>query len=461
MLTLPNPLAGAALARPDALALVTPGATLAYAALRAAAAGLSARAPLALVAPNARVGLSGPPDARWVVAFHALLWRRAVVVPLSARATPEERAAALLAAAPSVVFETEALFPEGVRPGSDVHTDVNISEPPDWPLEAPRIVVCTSGSTGRPKAVELTAAQLAFAAFGSTLRLGHAIDDRWLACLPLHAIGGLSILLRAAFCATTVELHAGFDAAAITAALVEGRCALVSLLPSMLAEVCSALESSGARPSPRVRAVLVGGAPTPAALVTRARALDLPLSLTWGMTETAAQVATWFPGAYDTAGVGPPLAFARVETEDDGRLVVRGPVAPGGRLRTADTGAITADGAVTVEGRVDDLVNSGGAKISPAEVEAVLARHPAVLEAAVVAAPDLRFGARPVAFVRARGALDAEALRDHCHAHLARHKCPDRFVFLSELPRVSTGKVDRRALLSRAAVLAARPSEST
>jgi O-succinylbenzoic acid--CoA ligase len=461
MLSLPNPLFGAAVARPGSLALVTPEGVLTFAGLRGAAASLAARAPLASVTPGIRIGLIGPADARWVVAFHALLWRGAVVVPLSARATPEERAAALEAAGPSAVFETGALFADGERPGADVHTDVNISEPPDWPMEAPRIVVCTSGSTGRPKAVELTAAQLAFAAFGSTLRLGHAIDDRWLACLPLHAIGGLSILLRAAFCATTVELHAGFDAAVVTAALVEGRCALVSLLPSMLAEVCAALEAAGARPSPRVRAVLVGGAPTPPALVSRAHALNLPLSLTWGMTETAAQVATWFPGAYDTVGVGPSLAFARVEADDDGRLVVRGPVAPGGRLRSADTGAITPDGAVVIEGRVDDLVNSGGAKISPAEVEAVLARHPAVLEAAVVAAPDVRFGARPVAFVRARGALDAFALRDHCHAHLARHKCPDRFVFLNELPRVSTGKVDRRALLSRAADLAARPPEST
>jgi len=235
----------------------------------------------------------------------------------------------------------------------------------------------------------------------------------------------------------------------------------VSLLPSMLADVCSVLEAAGARPSPRLRAVLVGGAPTPPALVSRARTLNLPLSLTWGMTETGAQIATWFPGAFDTEGVGPPLAFARVESEADGRLSIRGPVAPGGRFRTADTGSVTARGAVVVEGRVDDVVNSGGAKISPAEVEAVLARHPAVLEVAVVAAPDLRFGARPVAFVCARGALDAFALRNHCHAHLARHKCPDNFIFLTELPRVSTGKVDRRALLTRAAASAARSPEST
>jgi O-succinylbenzoic acid--CoA ligase len=461
VLSLPNPLWGAAMARPEANALVTSEVTLTWAEVRAGAAALAARAPFASVSPGARVALVGPADARWVLAFHALLWRGAVVVPLAARATADERAQALDVAAPASVIESETACPADLAPLIRVHAHVNTGEPPDWPLEDPRLVICTSGTTAEPRALELTAAQLAFAAFGSTLRLGHALDDRWLACLPLHAVGGLSILLRAAFAATAVELAPGFDAAFVATALVEGRCTLVSLLPAMLAEICSTLEASGGRVSARVRAVLVGGAPTPPAVVARARALGLPLSLTWGMTETAAQVATWFPGAFETDGVGPPLAFARVETEADGRLVVRGPVAPGGRLRTADAGEVSQTGAVRVTGRMDDVVNSGGAKIAPAEVEAVLARHPAVLEAAVVAAPDQRFGARPVAFVRARGALDAEDLRMHCHAHLARHKCPDRFIFLNELPRVATGKVDRRALLSRAALSAARPPEST
>ena len=149
----------------------------------------------------------------------------------------------------------------------------------------------------------------------------------------------------------------------------------------------------------------------------------------------------------------------RSDVEADGRLRVEGPVAPGGALVTGDRGRLTPDGAVVVEGRVDAVLNSGGAKIDPAEVEAALSSHADVALAVVVGVPDARWGQRPVAFVVVRGGAtppDADALRAHCRARLARHKCPDAFFTLSqtEMPRGPTGKVDRRALVDRA--LAAR-----
>jgi O-succinylbenzoic acid--CoA ligase len=281
------------------------------------------------------------------------------------------------------------------------------------------------------------------------LRLGHLPDDRWLACLPLHAVGGLSILFRATLGATTVDLRPRFVAADVADALANGGCALVSLVPSMLADTLDAL--AGRAVSPTVRAVLVGGAPTPPALVERARALGVPLALTWGMTETASQACTWAPGGFDAAGVGAPQAFARVHADENGRLHVRGPVAQGGAVATGDAGEVDADGRVHVHGRVDDLLNSGGAKIAPAEIEAALGAHPAVAEVAVVKAAHPRWGERPVAFVRLSAPASSAALRDHCRGRLPRHKCPEVIEIVTELPRVSTGKVDRRALASRAA----------
>src|SRR5690606_4255140 len=126
------------------------------------------------------------------------------------------------------------------------------------------------------------------------------------ACLPLNHVGGLSILYRCAWYATTVELHPRFDADAVSRSIDDGA-SLVSLVPTMLERV---LDARRDRPfPPRLRAILLGGARTPEALVSRCRAIGAPVSLTWGMTEAASQVATRFPGDLDGGGV-PPLAFA-------------------------------------------------------------------------------------------------------------------------------------------------------
>jgi O-succinylbenzoic acid--CoA ligase len=459
-MNLPHPLHGAALARPDAPALIAEGGTFTHRALYGAARRWAGAPWAAEVDPGEVVGLTGPATARWVLAWHALGLRGAVVAPLP-HGLPESAWAELATAAGA----TRVLDPDAgafsaleTQCADDVHVPLNDAGPADWALDAPRVVVCTSGSTGAPRALTLTTGQLVFSAFGSALRLGHLPGDRWLSCLPLHAIGGLSILFRATLSATTVDLRPRFVATEVAEALVTGACTLVSLVPSMLAETLDALDARTV--SPAVRAVLVGGAPTPPALVERARAHGLPLALTWGMTETASQVCTWAPGDFDAAGVGAPQAFARVHADVNGRLHVRGPVAVEGETATGDTGEVDADGHVHVHGRVDDLLNSGGAKIAPAEIEAALVAHPAVAEVVVVGAPHARWGTRPVAFVRLRSPASPAELRAHCQGRLARHKCPEVIEIVTELPRVSTGKVDRRALASRAALaVGALPEE--
>ena len=119
-------------------------------------------------------------------------------------------------------------------------------------------MVATSGSTGRPKAVVITTGQLVFSAFGSAMRLGHLPGDRWLAVLPMHHVGGLSILMRCVFAATTVELHARFDAERVAHALSQGLVTQLSVVPTMLDAVLEHLSPSGAHAN--LRTVLVGGA---------------------------------------------------------------------------------------------------------------------------------------------------------------------------------------------------------
>ncbi len=420
----PDPLESAAIARPDHPAIVADR-TWSWAELRDAVAACAGA--LAEVRTGQRVAITATHTPATMVQLFALARRGAAVALLPAHATPAEREAALRVLRPDHVDPS---------PGEGAPTPER-----DWPANEVRVVVLTSGTTGAPRAVALRSGALLLSAMGSALRLGHHLDDRWLHCLPLHHVGGVAILLRCALYGTTIEWGPGFDAEGIARRLDAGAVSLVSLTPSMLSEV---LDARRARPFPkRLRAVLLGGAETPTALLERCRALRVPLARTWGMTEAGSQVCTAYPGDLD--GPLPPLAFARVHREPDEVLRVSGPIVEGA-LRTSDVGVVDA-GRVAVSGRRDDLILSGGVNLSPAEIEATLEAHPAVREAAVVGVAHPRWGSRPVAALVGRGARpDDPALRAWCRSLLAPYKTPDAFHWVAELPRDALGKLRRRAL---------------
>jgi len=452
--TIPHPLASAARARPSHPALISAGWSLTYAELATAAARKAAALKERGVRPGDRVVLLGGPSQQWIAAFHAVSWLGAVAAPLSPSLTPDELRRALTILTPALTLyapedlsgdQREALT--GLPSDSLSVSGVEAAPERDWPLEEVRLTVMSSGTTGAPRPIDLTGAQLTFSAFGSAMRLGHDPADRWLCCLPLNHVGGLSILLRCALYGTTVALHDRFDPAAVARALDRGDASLVSLVPAMLAAVLDARE---ARPFPTsLRAVLLGGGATPEALIERCRVIGAPVAITWGMTEAASQLATRAPGDLSPGGhVGAAMPFARV-TAEGGLLTVEGPVAPGGRMVTRDRGAVDDEGRVQVHGRSDDVIISGGENIDPAEVEAVLEDHEAVSEAAVVARADARWGQRPVAWlVSAPGAdrPNPEALADWCRERLLGFKVPDAFEWATSLPRTELGKVSRSTL---------------
>ena len=196
----------------------------------------------------------------------------------------------------------------------------------------------------------------------------------------------------------------------------------------MLAQILDARPQRQPLPA-AVQTVLVGGERLPAALRRRCEEIGAPLVDAWGMTETASHVTLGTPGL--------PTPFARVEAGEGGRLVVRGPVAAG-RVVTGDLGAVGPSGGVTVNGRADDVLTSGGESYHPAEVEDVLAEHPAIGDAAVGSADDARWGQRPAAvLVQAQGAErpSDEELSQWCRGRLSRHKLPVRFEWTERLPR--------------------------
>ena len=317
------------------------------------------------------------------------------------------------------------------------------------------LLVSTSGSEGRPRTVLLGNAQLDAAAAAANACLDLRAGDLWLNSLPLYHIGGQSILWRCARVGATVLLHEGFDVQAIAADLHARPVTHISLVPAMLAR----LLDHGIVPPATLRAVLIGGAALSAPLHRRATGAGWPLFVSYGMSETAALVAAFGPndGPWREGLVGRPMPGHAVRIAADGRIRIRGPqimagyLEPGvggpdadGWLTTGDLGEIDDSGCLTVLGRADDMLISGGRNIHPQEIESCLAGCPGIVDVAVTGQPDPVWGDLVVALVV--GNVADEALIAHARRHLPSAAVPRRVRQLDRLPRNAAGKLERSAL---------------
>jgi O-succinylbenzoic acid--CoA ligase len=519
---LPLPLPARAASMPDHPALIAGGRSISYANLNARADDLARRLAALDVGEGDRVAVLLPNGLDLVAALHACGRLGAILVPLNTRLTADEVAFQLANTSPRVLL-AHSRYASVVESSVLERAAASVKEPRVlWvdtlqnvtpasatlrdavAIDAPQAIVHTSGTTGMPKGAVLTWGNQAWSAAGSALRLGAETDDRWLAVLPLFHVGGLAILLRAAWQGATVVVHERFDAAAVWRSLNEDGITMVSLVPTMLDLL---LEDAGLSLAPRtLRAALLGGGAASDDLLARAARAGWPLAPTYGLTEACSQVATCPPGWRPEDGLAAPVlpftelrvvdaAGACVPEGEEGEIVVRGPtvfagywrdtlattgaVDPEGWLRTGDLGRLDARGRIAVSGRRSDLVVSGGENVYPAEVEAVLCRHPAVAEACVVGVPDERWGERVVAAIVARGALvdaepepsddqgpsagaqagpqvecgtdadtdaDAAAIIAFARMRLAGYKVPRELRWVDALPRTASGKV-RRAVV--------------
>ena len=348
-------------------------------------------------------------------------------------------------------------------------------EPVKWEREEPQLIVFTSGSTGRPKPVVVTMGNLLSSAIASAFRLGVDPADRWLLTLSLYHVGGIAPIFRSTLYGTAVVLRAGFDPGQAADDLDRYDVTVVSLVPTMLKGM---LDRRGTL-SDSLRVVLLGGAPADDALIQRCENYSVPVHPTYGMTETASQVATARPAdAFDRPGtVGRPLLWTEVTVLGDdgepvaagetGELVVSGPtVTPGYHgdnedafcpygLRTGDVGYQTEDGSLFVVNRIDDRITTGGETIDPGAVVTVLKAHEAVEAAAVVGVPDAQWGERVTALVVGDDGLTAAAVDSHCRDQLADFKCPKTIVFADEIPRTASGSIDRPAVREAVAAVEA------
>jgi len=331
--------------------------------------------------------------------------------------------------------EGDAVLPVDPRLPGPARRAVLAAARLDEPVEdGDALVIATSGTTGAPKAVVLTHGAVAASAHATSRRLGVVPrTDRWLACLPLAHVGGLSVVTRALATGTPVTVHDGFDATAVEAAGRAG-CTLVSLVPTALRRIDPGL----------FRRVVLGGSAMPA---------DLPPNAvtTYGMTETGSGVV------YD----GVPLDGVEVRVVE-GEVQLRAPMllrayrdgtvpmTPDGWYRTGDAGEWdAASGRLQVFGRIGDVIVTGGEKVWPAAVERVIDRLAGVQEVAVVGRPDPEWGHRVVAVVVPADRAtppSLEGLREAVRRELPAYAAPRQLQLVDALPRTGSGKVTRGPL---------------
>lgn len=358
---------------------------------------------------------------------------------------PDARVDTLLAAMRPASLRT----PEGVTPLSGAAPA----------REDTALVITTSGSTGAPKGVELSSAALRASARASVARIGAAPGDAWLCVLPAAHISGIQVVMRALTTGTRA-VHAPFSVDEVMR--LAGRLRPhVSLVPTQLRRLLAA----GADLS-LFGTILLGGAAAEDALLRAARKAGGRVVTTYGMSETCGGCV------YD----GQPLDGVGVDVDSPrgdqpGRVLLSGPVllsgyrlAPGAPadadsltadehgtrwLRTNDLGRLEGDGSLRVLGRMDEVINTGGHKVVPSQVNELVLQHPAVAESAVVARPDPEWGERVSAVVVPSDPdtpPSLEQLRSWVREHLPSYAAPRELEVRRALPMLASGKPDLMAL---------------
>jgi fatty-acyl-CoA synthase len=401
-----------------------------------------------------------------VAVFFGCAKAGAILHPISWRLAPPEIAHQLDDAEPSVLLAEESLRPLAESALELAH----VSPPLELPTRAaqergpepddPLLLVYTSGTTGKPKGALLTHANCFWTNLSFDLATGVSGHDVVLQVLPQFHVGGWNVQpLLAWWKGARVLLERGFDAGRALELIERERVTTIMGVPAnylLMAEepgFASADLSS-------LRLAVVGGAPMPLPLLDLWAERGVEIVQGYGLTEAAPNVLCLPPeDARRKAGsAGKPYPYVECRLTEEGELLVRGPnvfagywrnpeataaAVRGGWLHTGDVATCDDEGNYTLLGRIKELVVSGGENIYPAEVEAVLHDHPAVVEAAVVGVPDERWGEVCHAYVVLRAEVELGAF---CKERLARFKVPKAFHVVDALPRNSLGKVVRGEL---------------
>lgn len=482
---------------PDALALVQGTRRVTFGQLRDELEHARSRLVARGVKPDDRVGLLCNASIEFVVSYLAVLGVGAVAVPLNPESPLEEIDGELAGVRPFAVVVGPSCERALGRLAERGYLTLSATEltsgtgPPacivDRLAHDPAALMFTSGTAGLPKAAVLTHGSLLASIEQMELRVGTASTSEDVALLlipPFHIFGLNAVLGVQLFVGGPTILAERFDPAT-TLALIESE--KVSVIPGVPDLFAALATNPGARGDElaSVRLAISGAAPLSAELAALFHdRFGVRLWQGYGLTEASPAVtAPDLNGPYDPTSVGSPLPGVEVRVVDSdgyevvggdpGEILVRGPnvfagyfedpeatervLDADGWLHTGDVAVLSDEGAIAIVDRHKDLIIVSGFNVFPAEVENVLARHPGVLEAAVVGVPDAAHGESVRAFVvpqpglwtgssGAPDGLSETQLVRHCSRYLARYKCPAGVSFVRELPRSVHGKALRREL---------------
>jgi len=466
-------------------ALVVPesGASLSYAALQRALDRAGGRLAALSVTEGDRVALVAANGPALIVAFLAVAARGAAAAPLNPALGVAELTAELGDLRTSRLFHdgsataATAAAEVNVRASvigfedSQLHIDGRAGDPvePAGDPGALALLLHTSGTTSKPKTVPIRQRNLVASTGAVARTYGLAGEDVTICVMPLFHVHGLVATVLATLSTGGTVVLPRFRPSAFWDDVAQHGATWYTAVPTIHSRLLTRALELTAPPTRRLRFVRSCSAPLPTVLWQR---YEEALVEAYGMTEAAHQMASnpLPPGERRPGTVGQATGIEIAVLDDDwqpvpagekGEVAVRGPsvvdqyldnpVATGasfraGWFRTGDVGTLSADGYLTLVGRVKELINRAGEKISPYEVEDVLLTHPAVAEAAAYPVPDEKYGEQVGVVVVLRGEATPKELAAHCADRLAAFKRPARVTILPEIPKGPTGKIQRRTL---------------
>jgi oxalate---CoA ligase len=473
----------------DHPALVVPesGAALSYSALQGALDRAAGRLAALGVREGDRVALVAANGPALVVAFLAVAARGAAAAPLNpalgaAEMTAELedlRASRLLhdGAATAATAAAEAGVPASVIGMTDAQLDIDGRA--DDPLadaghpDALALLLHTSGTTSKPKTVPIRQRNLVASTGAVAQTYGLTCDDVTMCVMPLFHVHGLVAAVLATLSTGGTVVLPRFRPSAFWDDVTQHGATWYTAVPTIHARLLTRALELPVPPEHRLRFVRSCSAPLPTVLWQRYEdGIGVPLVEAYGMTEAAHQMTSnpLPPGERRPGTVGRATGIEVAALDDSwqpvpvgepGEVAVRGPSIVDqyldnpaataasfrdGWFRTGDLGKLSADGYLTLVGRLKELINRAGEKISPYEIEDVLLAHPAVADAAAYPVPDEKYGEQVGVVVVLRGEATPGELAAYCADHLAAFKRPTRVTILPEIPKGPTGKIQRLTL---------------
>ena len=470
-----------------ALAVPESGVSLSYDALQHALDRATGRLAALGVVEGDRVALLAANGPALVVTFLALAARGAAAAPLNpalgvaevtaeltdlrvsrllhdGSATATAAAAAANVPASTIRLEGASLHVAG-QPGEPIE---GVGAP-----EALALLLHTSGTTSKPKTVPIKQRNIVASTGAVARTYGLTGEDVTMCVMPLFHVHGLVAAVLATLSTGGTVLLPRFRPSAFWADVAKHGATWYTAVPTIHQRLLTRALDLPAPPAHRLRFVRSCSAPLPATLWARyEETIGVPLAEAYGMTEAAHQMASnpLPPGERRPGTVGRATGTEIAVLDDnwqpvpagaEGEVAVRGPSVVDQYLdnpaataasfrdawfRTGDAGKLSADGYLTLVGRLKELINRAGEKISPYEVEEVLLAHPAVAEAAAYPVPDDDYGEQVGVVVVLRGDSTPKELAAYCADHLAAFKRPVRMTILPEIPKGPTGKIQRRTL---------------